>query len=322
MFCSSISSLFSLFSQTPKKLPAESSISPFYFNSELKKWLPLHRDQLDALPPSSGRKNLDDDVAFRTWKLCCYNIAGTDKPHSEHRVDALLHLLLQEDADVICLQEVTPEFVDQMKKELWVQQSYILSDIESQSLHPQGVLMLSRLPLHPFFATYLPSKQQKKMLYADIYINEQSVVRIATSHLESSNHNINFRQQQLESIKTVLLPESEKDKFMTSVICGDFNFTGSDEDVALKKANFVDAWAHKYPKNEMGAGYTLGVNYPTSNPSRNDRVYVCNHDKEIQWEAARIKLIGDKPITDSDETKMFPSSHLGLSVTFTATWPN
>ncbi|ORX96990.1 DNase I-like protein [Basidiobolus meristosporus CBS 931.73] len=320
MLCFDFGYILSAFSQPQKKHPAESSISPFYFNSELKKWLPLPRDQVDAIPPFSGRNSFDDDVAFGTWKLCCYNISGSDEPLSEARIDAILHLLLKEDADVICLQEVTPEFVDQIKKELWVQQGYILSDIESQSLHPQGVFMLSRLPLHPFYETYLPSKQQKKMLYADVYINEQSVVRIATSHLEGQRQNV--REQQLESIRSVLLPESEKDKFVTSVICGDFNFAGPNEDSVLRGANFVDAWVNKYPENEKGAGYTLGVNYPSSNPSRNDRVYVCNHDKELQWEAVRFKLIGDEPIADGGEAKVFPSSHLGLSLTFTATWPN
>ncbi|KAK9719969.1 hypothetical protein K7432_004453 [Basidiobolus ranarum] len=319
MFCYNIGSLFSLFSQPQKKLPAESSISPFYFNSELKKWLPLHRDQVDALPPTSGGNNFDDDVAFGTWRLCCYNVSSEKNPHSERRINELLRLLLRENADVICLQEVTSEFVEQIKQELWVQQSYMLSDIESQYIHPQGVLMLSRLPLHPFYETYLPSKQQRKMLYADIYINEQSVVRIATSHLDSSKENVNIRQQQLESMKTVLLPQSEKDKFMTSVVCGDFNFTEPNEDAVLKNAHFIDAWEHKNSNNKTGAGYTLGINYPTSNPTRNDRVYICNHDKEIHWEAVRVKLIGDKPIPDSN---VFPSSHLGLSLIFTATWPN
>ncbi|ORY05014.1 hypothetical protein K493DRAFT_377380 [Basidiobolus meristosporus CBS 931.73] len=316
MFCYTVNSLLSVFAQPQQKAPPESSITPFYFNSELKKWLPLHRDQI-GVPPPSKHANFDD-VAFGTFKLVCYNVSNVNKSSSDACVRSLLQLLLQEDADVICLQEATLEFVEQIKKELWIQQSYMLSDVEPQNLH--GVLMLSRLPLHPFYETYLPSKQQRKMLYADVYINEQSVVRIATSHLDDSAQNVHMRKRQLVTIKSVLLPESEKDNFMTSILCGDFNFTEPNEDEILKSAHFIDAWTHLYPKVETVAGYTSGINYPTSNRSRNDRVYICNHTNGAQWEPVRVKLIGDKPL--ADEPHVFPSSHLGLSFTFAATWPS
>ena len=50
-------------------------------------------------------------------------------------------------ADVIGLQEVTPQFVEMLMTQPWVQRSYFVSEVSSVVVQPFGQVILSRIPL-------------------------------------------------------------------------------------------------------------------------------------------------------------------------------
>jgi hypothetical protein len=56
-----------------------------------------------------------------------YNV-WFDKRNKEARSLALMRILDASNADVICLQEVTPEFLFLLRDQTWVRQRYLLSD--------------------------------------------------------------------------------------------------------------------------------------------------------------------------------------------------
>jgi len=104
-------------------------------------------------------------------------------------------------ADVVCLQEVTPTFLEWMLAESWVREHYFLSDI---NISPYGVLIASRKTLQPplFRVFSLPSKMSRILLRAEYRLNDEHVC-VGTFQLESHSDS-DVRLQQLAAISPLL----------------------------------------------------------------------------------------------------------------------
>jgi hypothetical protein len=98
-------------------------------------------------------------------------------------------------ADIIALQEVTPQFLDLLLKESWTQ-SYFFSDVVGTSVTPgmsrwyyvqtpEGNLLLSKIPFERIYL-YQYNYSHKTILIAELMINQQRVC-IGVVHLKAGN---------------------------------------------------------------------------------------------------------------------------------------
>ncbi|EGG20535.1 hypothetical protein DFA_00396 [Cavenderia fasciculata] len=112
--------------------------------------------------------------------------------------------------DVVCLQEVTPMFLDLLKEQIWVKNHYILSDSgQSDTVFPYGTIIMTKYQQHNnnryklvSFTLYpLPSNQNRRMIMStliDTLLNKTII--IGSVHLESLKQNGQDRVKQLDYI--------------------------------------------------------------------------------------------------------------------------
>jgi len=99
-----------------------------------------------------------------------------------------MQILKDCDADVICLQEVTPGFLDRLLHQGWVQRFYAASDIPSgDSLkfgkgEQYGVVILAKLHLQPKFCIWgLPTRFGRRLVTAQLSVTS-SAYGVGLSH--------------------------------------------------------------------------------------------------------------------------------------------
>ena len=89
--------------------------------------------------------------------LLTFNVWFVDH-YFERRAEALFDILEARAADVVALQEMTPELLDLLLSQPFIQENYVVSDIVGASVDPYGVLLLSRLPVADWYFFPLPSR--------------------------------------------------------------------------------------------------------------------------------------------------------------------
>lgn len=260
----------------------------------------------------------------------------------EERARAIFDIVDANEPDAVCLQEVTPPFVDLVKQ--WLEETkgsrrkykYVLSG-GPESVVPYGVLMLIRTELRPKFQFHeLPTTMARRLLTAQLQIpvleSDHSVsthmpFMLGTVHLESlDTHPV--REQQMQIAAGVL------EACTDSALVGDFNFcsyrnfdvekTPLDND-SLERLmpNHVDLWP-LLKGEERGFTFDSEVNrmLPQHQPEqmRYDRV-VANTPS---WHARDIRIVGDERIDEqalaaragehpsSHGGGLWPSDHFGL----------
>jgi hypothetical protein len=166
------------------------------------------------------------------------------------RAKLIADLCLDRRPDVICFQEVLPEFLAHLQTQPWLD-DYACSDerLDGGSLNGYGNVMLVRKALRPtaFHLIPLPSRMGRKLLCTEISLCRNQVslesemnateelkncngemgagnvgsipakVTIGTVHLESLNHAA-LRREQLAMVAR------HCSQAMDAVICGDMNF--------------------------------------------------------------------------------------------------
>jgi tyrosyl-DNA phosphodiesterase 2 len=217
----------------------------------------------------------------------------------EERRDGLFAELRRRRPEVILLQEVTPELLDALAREPWVQRDYELSDRDGHSLEGYGVLLLSRLPLRGVSWRELPTEMGRQLLIGKL----DNGLAVATVHLESTDAGGPDRIRQLGLIQPVLsaLPDV--------VFAGDMNFTPDAVENQLLDPDLLDLWPALHPDDP---GYTVDGErnlmrrqLRSASRKRIDRIFL----RSRRWRARRIELVGTAPI-DVDGT--FVSDHFGL----------
>eukprot|EP00434_Breviolum_minutum_P042549 symbB.v1.2.037876.t1/scaffold5719.1/size24260/2 len=88
--------------------------------------------------PHCNAAELNSAAASQSLSVVTYNVWFSDF-RQKPRAEALFAILEHEDADIICLQEVTLLFLSWLRKEPFVQESYMLSDVLGTTF--QGFLL-------------------------------------------------------------------------------------------------------------------------------------------------------------------------------------
>ncbi|HEY0133624.1 MAG TPA: RNA repair domain-containing protein, partial [Nannocystis sp.] len=223
-------------------------------------------------------------VAPESLQVVTYNVLfdlyEAEHIYSEQRRVACIELLRAREADIIALQEVTPQLWAQLLATPWVQDAYYVSaGPDAGGLVPYGQALLSRWPLalevHAFSA-------QKRLLVGRLALAGRSLA-VAAVHL-TSNHKadaLDKRREQLDVLTQWLAREPGD-----ALVLGDFNFGDGDENPRLAAAGLVDAWQAVHPHHpgftfDPVANPLAALNSRTGNAARYDRVLLYSPGRAL-----------------------------------------
>lgn len=224
------------------------------------------------------------------------------KLHQRLRYDALFRLLEEQRPEVVAFQEVTYDFLSQLKDQRWTAE-YRWVDDHGPQLGHYGVAVLTRIPVRRARYAELPSDMGRTVLLAELEFAQETLT-IATTHLESRNQNVERRAEQLGAIGALLAEEG------AGIFCGDFNFCASWQLENDRLDGFDDVWSRLRPGDD---GYTLDSNINLMKegsslaPVRFDRMLFFG---EHGWSAETIDLFATDCLPG--QPKIWPSDHFGV----------
>lgn len=221
--------------------------------------------------------------------------------HEALRTEALLSLLSDGDADVICLQEVTPRLLAALQESEWVRDEALLATTSSV-YGGYGCAILSRTPIHCAWELELHSMMARSLLVVEL-----GELAIATVHLESTRALAATRVTQLEAVFHALR------RFEHSVLTGDFNFDPSDPEQNALDPVCVDAWSALRDE----PGYTEDTTRNTMRFKHKGREKHVRYDRILVrsglWRPTQVDLFADEAIGED----VFISDHFGVEARLT-----
>lgn len=247
-----------------------------------------------------------DSVRVLTWNVWFSPF------HQERRYEELLRIVEDSAPEIACFQEVTRAFVEQLVEKEWIREHYFVSDVSGETVLPYGVLMISRLPVSRFNLYYFPqSDMGRALMWAEFSMadvesgSSAEKLVVATSHLESLNHNAETRVTQMKAAFSLL------SVFENVLFVGDFNFGQDWEENQSIPKSYMDVWPTIH-KCDPGHTMPATKHYAAWRP---DRVLLRSSDQRIV--AEKITRVGDDPMNysgthlDQDDVQT-PSDHYGL----------
>ena len=234
-----------------------------------------------------------------------------DKHHQRQRYDALFALLDARQPDIVAFQEVTLEFLTQLKEKAWTA-GYRWVDDHGPQLGSYGVGILSRVPMQSATYAELPSHMGRTLLCAEFHV-EGRAFSLATTHLESRNENAQSRAEQLSEIGELLTKHSG------GFLCGDFNFCASWTAEDNQLADYEDLWSSLRPGDDgFTVDYTINhMKESTRAPVRFDRILSFG---QHSWRPEAIDLFATESLPG--EPTLWPSDHFGLMALLQAREPS
>jgi tyrosyl-DNA phosphodiesterase 2 len=185
-----------------------------------------------------------------------YNV-WFDTHNWNFRLNALMNIFQTYLPDFICLQEVTQNFLDNLTNQEFVQKEYYISDNFKKGY---DVVILSKYPVE-FYKLNLPTGMGRNLILAQLYIknkmtNEIELTYVSTSHLESLEFNMNYREKQLKIIFEKI-NEAKHSFFM-----GDFNFDPKWKEQDQIDKSYLDAWVSNCIQKNLKEedGFTMPAN--------------------------------------------------------------
>lgn len=225
----------------------------------------------------------------------------------DERCPALVERCYRADADLIALQEVTPELFEHLRAAPWLR-DYQLSDPDGSTLGDYGVLILSRHPLHSIELHPLPTRMGRSLLVADV-AGPDEPVSFATAHLESQD-DAALRAQQLGIVSRHLARRHPR-----CLLVGDMNFADAAEpETSSLDPAFRDVWSVLHPGE---AGYTVDTDVNLMRWQVKEKVTRKRIDRVFARGGllpTSIRLFGDRCVGGDPE--LFASDHFGLHATF------
>lgn len=162
---------------------------------------------------------------FSETKFLSYNVWFNDTSGVSYRYQKIIDFISTQDADYVCLQEVTPIFYQILQKKLSTKYHIYSNHIMKKSY---GLVILSKREANVEMIKLTTQMGREALVLHDEHYTLVNV------HLESMMDDTFIREQQLLQIK-------EHTKHNTNlVICGDFNF-GDDERENKLLEGFTDA---------------------------------------------------------------------------------
>lgn len=241
-------------------------------------------------------------LAAADLRLVTWNVLADPADRIE-RGAALREVLAAARADVICLQEVAPWFLDQLtadRRFAGLRRTVIGDRVQA----PGGCFLLSRWPIRARIEV-LPSRLDRVALIADV-AHPQGDLRLAVIHLDSL---IGSAWQEIRSRQLVATAKA-LEGVDEALIVGDANFGDGEPEAQALPTTFRDAWAILHP-GDPGLTWDRATNpradagsLPAEGSRRLDRVWL----RTKAWEPVEMERIG-RP---SQAGGIPPSDHYGL----------
>lgn len=274
-------------------------------------------EQKHAWKPKESKK-YSSGCSWEKFRVLTYNIWFSDK-YQPMRFQSLCDILSKSNAQIIGLQEMTKHVLQQLLEQPFIQQRYYISDVDGRTFNGwYGVVLL--IDLHLFISnvnvfSFPQSNMGRRLLLADIKLDENELLRIGTVHLESLNSR-QERQNQLQIAQNIFNYTPA-----TCILMGDFNFNAhQQENIEQFKAlpNWIDVWARLMGTQNPGFTYDTEANAMTKannesiDRSRIDRIIL----KSQTIIPTEIEILGTKPIGNIGQLNIHPSDHFGLTAVF------
>ena len=257
---------------------------------------------------AGAREAVPESLQVVTYNVL-FDLYETEKIYSERRRAVCIELLRARDADIIALQEVTPQLWAQLLATPWVQDGYHVSaGPDAAGLDPYGQALLSRWPLtlelHAFSA-------QKRLLVGRLELADRSLA-VAAVHL-TSNHKpdaVDKRREQFEVLAQWLTREAGD-----AIVLGDFNFGDGEENARVAAAGLMDAWQAVHPHHpgftfDPVANPLAAINSRSGQAGRYDRVLMHSPGRTLA--PVEVTMFGERPFAEDAGQGLFTSDHFGL----------
>lgn len=245
--------------------------------------------------------------SFHCLTLLTLNV-WLDDFEKEVRTEALLRHIRSHAPDVVLLQEVTERAAELLLQDIYIKESYFITNLSAGLSSGYGNLTLSRFPFSAVSFLPLPGERRRKAVVATISYADKRVM-FANVHLESKRQAAVVRAQQLPLIFSAVAGAD------ISVVGGDFNFCSAWQDEnRLIDTSYIDIWEQCRPGE---AGFT-------EDTSRNlMRLDFKNEEKQVRFDRLLVRssdvslsidscdLLGTEPLC-TDNPRLFISDHFGL----------
>ncbi|CAF4995666.1 unnamed protein product, partial [Rotaria sp. Silwood1] len=153
--------------------------------------------------------------------------------------NSLCDILNKSQAQIIGLQEMTKNTLQQLASQSFVKERYYLSYIDGRTFNSwYGVVLLIDIRLHISNINLIDFPQStmgRRLILAEIKLDQNEIVRIGTVHLESLD-NKEQRSCQLDICQKEFNHSSG-----SYILMGDFNFRGDDQE-NIDQFNRLQKW--------------------------------------------------------------------------------
>eukprot|EP01064_Diplonema_japonicum_P018315 TRINITY_DN2700_c0_g2_i2.p1 TRINITY_DN2700_c0_g2~~TRINITY_DN2700_c0_g2_i2.p1 ORF type:complete len:326 (+),score=54.30 TRINITY_DN2700_c0_g2_i2:29-1006(+) len=238
-------------------------------------------------------------------KVVSYNI-WFDQLAFDSRTNAIIKILRETTADVVCLQEVTPSSWGILVNNPFIRSTFYAADPHAEHLGHYGVAILSRYPIESAGSWPFENTSMGRSLLEIVISVKGEKIRIGCVHLESLNNPGRRRDQLL--LCTKILENGFSGKGM--ILCGDFNFdskrnfnpaaTPLENDILRSIPSWKDTWEACNP-NERGLTFDTTTNLMLSGQEhmRYDRILAT-------FLPSRVSLLGNTPIIEDTRSQLYP----------------
>ncbi|PNT63103.1 tyrosyl-DNA phosphodiesterase 2 isoform X1 [Brachypodium distachyon] len=296
---------------------------------------------------NAKKENSETHLDSKTIKIMTYNVWSRGILQGL-RMYALGDLIQRHNPDLVCLQEVTPDIQNYLKRSCasWQEYECVSPDEEDVERHRYYCLLMSKMPVNSSELIYWTKPKGGRGLYTVyVTIGGGKNLVLATTHLEGRVVRY-FKPGRIHSKRTKKqrkeerLRKNEKRRAQAEacrrllpahpnvILCGDMNWDDRVDGSFPLLDGFIDPWIVLKP-GENGYTYDTEANAMLAAiaehnlvkrqlQGRLDRFFCKLEDFKIE----NIEIIGKEAIALDKhliihETPLLPSDHFGLVLTIT-----
>lgn len=168
-------------------------------------------------------------LSILTWNVL-KNEFEKEITDSYKRYPYIIEQIKKQNADIICLQEVTKEFCEVLVKEF---NDYHFSDLPEFSVFKKDTTLI--MSKYPFIKFEYVFNVYKRLLFGKFIFNNKELY-VSNIHL-TSNHGTKANEKRLAQLHGLFSFVGDN-----SIICGDYNATNEEQLVLFENTEYKDSW--------------------------------------------------------------------------------
>eukprot|EP01080_Neovahlkampfia_damariscottae_P004996 gene4996-8594_t len=229
-------------------------------------------------------KNSDSPIKLSSISVASFNVLhDLERKHITlpiQRYQNQIEIFQKEDFDIIGLCEVTQTYLDLIKSDKWIQNTYLISHLSAEEFHEHGCILLSKIPFNSLNNAKVETLE-RSVAIGELKVNDEESIYICMAHLIAFQRNYSERKFQLEKLYELL-----DIKGATTIIIGDLNFHHKMEDKFIQK-EYLDVWKEIHDEDDEGFTYD-----PMKNSMIYEKLPIAFEYRQMRLD--RILLKGDK----------------------------